>query len=193
MFLLMATGASHANVAITFTSHSNFNNGNEYTLGFEFSPNETISVTDLGSYFPSGATDAHGVTVFDTSGVILASTTVTGTGTEGFDFTPIAPLTLTAGTDYIIGANTVADDWAYPVTFTVDSAINYIGHVETSRGGVTPCFPGPAAGLPDDFGANFKFSVVPEPSTWAMMLLGFAGLGYAGYRRSRRARIDALA
>ena len=23
----------------------------------------------------------------------------------------------------------------------------------------------------------------PEPSTWAMMLLGFAGLGYAGYRR----------
>ncbi len=26
---------------------------------------------------------------------------------------------------------------------------------------------------------------VPEPSTWAMMLLGFAGLGYAGYRRVR--------
>ena len=24
---------------------------------------------------------------------------------------------------------------------------------------------------------------VPEPSTWAMLLLGFAGLGYAGYRR----------
>ena len=29
-------------------------------------------------------------------------------------------------------------------------------------------------------------SAVPEPSTWAMMLLGFAGLGYAGYRASRR-------
>ena len=25
---------------------------------------------------------------------------------------------------------------------------------------------------------------VPEPSTWAMMLLGFAGLGYAGFRRT---------
>jgi PEP-CTERM motif len=25
-------------------------------------------------------------------------------------------------------------------------------------------------------------AVVPEPSTWAMMLLGFAGLGWAGYR-----------
>jgi hypothetical protein len=28
---------------------------------------------------------------------------------------------------------------------------------------------------------------IPEPSTWAMMLIGFAGLGYAGYRRSRNA------
>jgi hypothetical protein len=27
---------------------------------------------------------------------------------------------------------------------------------------------------------------IPEPSTWAMMLLGFAGLGVVGYRRTRR-------
>jgi hypothetical protein len=26
---------------------------------------------------------------------------------------------------------------------------------------------------------------VPEPSTWALMLLGFAGLGYAGFRQNR--------
>jgi hypothetical protein len=25
---------------------------------------------------------------------------------------------------------------------------------------------------------------VPEPSTWAMMVLGFAGLGFAGYRKA---------
>src|ERR1700722_3925960 len=29
---------------------------------------------------------------------------------------------------------------------------------------------------------------VPEPSTWAMMLLGFAGLGFAGYRRASAGR-----
>jgi PEP-CTERM motif len=28
-------------------------------------------------------------------------------------------------------------------------------------------------------------SAVPEPSTWGMMLLGFVGLGFAGYRRAR--------
>ena len=38
--------------------------------------------------------------------------------------------------------------------------------------------------------SNFKgvsfapVAAVPETSTWAMMLLGFAGLGYAGYRRT---------
>ena len=29
-------------------------------------------------------------------------------------------------------------------------------------------------------------SAVPEPSTWAMMALGFAGLGILGYRKTRR-------
>jgi hypothetical protein len=26
----------------------------------------------------------------------------------------------------------------------------------------------------------------PEPSTWAMMVLGFAGLGFVGYRQARK-------
>ena len=26
----------------------------------------------------------------------------------------------------------------------------------------------------------------PEPSTWAMMILGFASLGFAGYRKARK-------
>jgi hypothetical protein len=31
-------------------------------------------------------------------------------------------------------------------------------------------------------------SIIPEPSTWAMMLLGFAGLGFVGYRQTRKGR-----
>jgi hypothetical protein len=34
-------------------------------------------------------------------------------------------------------------------------------------------------------GNAFSVTAVPEASTWAMILLGFAGLGYAGYRRTR--------
>jgi hypothetical protein len=30
---------------------------------------------------------------------------------------------------------------------------------------------------------------VPEPSTWAMMILGFAGIGFTGYRRSRKSTL----
>jgi hypothetical protein len=32
---------------------------------------------------------------------------------------------------------------------------------------------------------------VPEPSTWAMMLAGFAGLGFLGYRQTAKARLAA--
>ncbi|MDR3468976.1 MAG: PEP-CTERM sorting domain-containing protein [Xanthobacteraceae bacterium] len=36
-----------------------------------------------------------------------------------------------------------------------------------------------------------EVSAVPEPRTWAMLLLGFAGLGLIGVRRSRRGAIAA--
>ena len=35
---------------------------------------------------------------------------------------------------------------------------------------------------------NFSYNTaVPELGTWAMVMLGFAGLGFAGYRGSRKA------
>jgi hypothetical protein len=36
-------------------------------------------------------------------------------------------------------------------------------------------------------GTMTAITAVPEPSTWAMMILGFAGVGYMTYRRKRRA------
>ena len=36
-------------------------------------------------------------------------------------------------------------------------------------------------------------SGVPEPSTWAMMLIGFAGLAYAGLRKAKGARALSVA
>lgn len=34
-----------------------------------------------------------------------------------------------------------------------------------------------------------QLAVAPEPSTWAMMLIGFGGLGYVAPRRVTRARV----
>jgi hypothetical protein len=36
--------------------------------------------------------------------------------------------------------------------------------------------------------ATFQ-SDIPEPSTWVMMLLGFAGLGFAGYRSTQKSTV----
>ncbi len=38
----------------------------------------------------------------------------------------------------------------------------------------------------DDVYYSYAGSAVPEPSSWAMLLIGFAGLGYVGYRASRK-------
>jgi hypothetical protein len=43
-----------------------------------------------------------------------------------------------------------------------------------------------------DVHLNRAFGVppVPEPSTWAMLLIGFAGIGFAGYRRFQREKFQ---
>jgi hypothetical protein len=46
---------------------------------------------------------------------------------------------------------------------------------------------------PGGFGVGtFTLTAVPEASTWAMMVIGFAGLGVAGYRASQK-RVTATA
>jgi hypothetical protein len=35
-------------------------------------------------------------------------------------------------------------------------------------------------------------SAIPEPSTWAMMLIGFAGIGFAAYRRKNKTALQAV-
>jgi hypothetical protein len=70
---------------------------------------------------------------------------------------------------------------------------------------ITPTFPDqfigftsttPITSVTIDYPASFgaagyalditSVTTVPETSTWAMMLVGFAGLGFAGYRRSKK-------
>jgi hypothetical protein len=38
-------------------------------------------------------------------------------------------------------------------------------------------------------GSVSTFSAVSEPSTWAMMIVGFCGLGFMAYRRKNTLRL----
>ena len=57
-----------------------------------------------------------------------------------------------------------------------------LGEVDDDRVTNLGFFSGPIDLTLDDPGIFVLGGAVPEPSTWAMMLLGFAGLGFVGYR-----------
>ena len=40
-------------------------------------------------------------------------------------------------------------------------------------------------------GVSLAVSAVPEPSTWAMLILGFCGLGFLAYRRKHQPALRA--
>jgi hypothetical protein len=44
----------------------------------------------------------------------------------------------------------------------------------------------PAGGPPVALLSDVSLSAIPEPATWALMVLGFGGLGFAAYRRTKR-------
>jgi PEP-CTERM motif len=75
------------------------------------------------------------------------------------------------------------EDSIFEVQMLVSASAASMG---SANGVVDPIFTVPA-------GYRLKFSPgigtgVPEPSTWAMMALGFAGLSFVGYRRAKQPR-----
>jgi hypothetical protein len=83
------------------------------------------------------------------------------------------------------------------------STASFPGTAETHDGGATWVANyagfgyynyGVAVGLYNGTFSGRPYPVIfPEPSTWAMMLLGFVGLGYAGYRKARTGSAERLA
>jgi hypothetical protein len=74
-----------------------------------------------------------------------------------------------------------------PTTHTVDDYVNgtlaISGSAGISEGSNIVLF----GGVNGNFNlVQLATTGIPEPSTWAMMAIGFAGLGFVGYRKSQR-------
>jgi hypothetical protein len=86
-------------------------------------------------------------------------------------------VSLNAHTRYWVGVSS-ADGSAIFSSATVFTGIGVADEFYINSNGEVPNNPnGPYV---------MRVVATPEPSTWAMMLLGFAGLGYAGFRARKR-------
>jgi hypothetical protein len=157
------------------------------TLSENFSGELTIWVTETGvnigptpqsllflssftqNQLPPGASVTES-TYFDANDVAFATTT------------PLANFTFTSIDTNSPGVNTIVDDplmTAYSITEEYDVLI--------------PISTGPAllSTISLQTTANGPIPIVPEPSTWVMMAIGFAGLGFTAYGRGRRSQPQA--
>ncbi len=172
---------------------------NGTTVGWSFDVTAPISVDGIGVWDSSGSglfsTEAG---LFTSSGGLLESvviTTATSTPVASAHpdgqwlFERFAPITLPVG-GYLIGnvfRNSLPVAEVEPEFVTVPQ----ITFLNPAAGPTDGGFSAPTAlfNLPV-FGPTLE-TAVPEPSTWAMMLVGFAGLGFLSYREVRQGTLAA--
>jgi len=173
------TGASNATVAnvpvttpnVTFTTTSpiNFASGGLYTIG------EFLS-SGGGSTVLTGAGElSHTLqnTLFDFKG------SVTVTNGQSFTVGHDDGLTL------VINGVTVINQPG-PTSF-VNTTSTYTGPSGTFAFELVY---GECCGAPANLSVSLPLqTAVPEPSTWAMMILGFAGVGFLAYRRRNQGTV----
>jgi hypothetical protein len=153
-------------VTFSVTTPIDFTSGNLYTIGEFLSSGGATILTGAGEL---GNTLDN--TIFNFTGNV--SVTNGQTFTVGHD----DGLTLVIG-----GLNVISEP--FPTSFVVTTE-TYTGPTGTLPFQLVY---GECCGAPADLSISLPLSGgTPEPSTWVMMVLGFAGLGFAGYRTSRKA------
>jgi PEP-CTERM motif len=132
--------------------------------------------------------------IFTVAATALSSTSSVDGTPSATGFTTLADLTITVlGSSLTIPLNPTPNDVilnAGGITITLNQQIPEVGGVGITTNAIAIDFNnflGVVTGSIDiaQSAASITGSAVPEPSTWAMMALGFVGLAFA-YRRGRK-------
>lgn len=196
--LALAATSAHADTqGVTLAPGGTTTRNGFWTLGYSFMANVNITATSLSAWDDRGDGFISGplrVGLWDSAGNLLASTFVDVNDPlsgDGFRSRAIAPVSLTAGSVYVVGAQNLSDNY-YFNTFgnqTVAPEITWISDRFVSGAGLAfPIFgSGSFAGF---YGGNFSFGTVVPVSPAA--LLGTGGLAcfgvFGAIRRRRTAR-----
>jgi hypothetical protein len=190
----VALSANAGTPALTYTGGDAQLGNGPFTLGWEFTTSQAFRVDALGAYDSGldGLVESHDVGLWDNLGNLLASTTIaSGTGAtlvDNFRYNSIASVLIGPGT-YFVGALWLdgGDPNVFPgqgATTTV-AGLTYVQNGYATGGSLAD--PTQTSGeAASYFGANLQVGNVPEPMTWALMLVGFGGMG-AALRARRRA------
>ena len=143
------------------------------------------SVTILIDGNPAG-TGLTGITLNADNGTSPGAVIAGGAFPDSFTSATLMPLTAT-------GSISLAANTRYWIELTSldNSSVNWAWSFDTSGVGVAGEFFSNQTGVHPNTGGPYQMEVigtssVPEPATWAMMLVGFGGLGVFMRRRSAR-------
>ena len=180
-------------------------------IGWDYTPSFSYNLTGISTSFepvdnPPVTTRTVTIVLESTAGGAPIATGDVSVGASGGALgVTFSPVTLTAGTSYFVGFENVLGLGLNIVNFLPNGqppgTVNLDGWWQGTPAGnnFTIFTPQIVNGELQVFSApilNFSGTPltpggVPEPSTWAMMLAGFAGLGLLGYRQTAKARVAA--
>jgi PEP-CTERM motif len=191
MSATFSTGAASVRVSVALSLFNGFLGEGGESATYTVSLDGGIPLSDLSFDPIAGLNYLNGFSV-DFQGPVIKSVTLPvaslGSVPQIERFNQFASVQLESNSLYWIEVRVDGDavvEWG--ITADVSGpgvANNYLAWDYTDDGfflnkGVDP--------FPFDNALQMKIDAVPEPSTWVTMLIGFAGLGFAGYRSRPKA------
>jgi hypothetical protein len=189
-----AVGAGAANAALVHDLVTFSANSFQIGEGSDPAPKDPVTGSFTITFDPTQTyTDS-------TTGITLNSLNIALGSALSFSYSPTAIPSIINADELIVGGvfdgaakvqytPSTDDFWLFINNFTTAPTFDQLGYSQTSVSNDNLFFTVNATGSVTV--TPITTPVVPEPATWAMLLAGFAGLGFLGYRRTVKARLAA--